>query len=616
MTAVAETLPRWDMTVVYPGLDSPEFAAGFAAMADRVAGLTTLFDRHGVEDRPPAALDDATVAAFDEVVARYNAVLEEMETLRFYVASFVETDSRDATAQARLSELRLTELALDKLGIRFTAWIGSLDVDALVERSGLAAAHAFPLRQEKIAAGHLMTPAEEALAAELNLTGGVGWAQLHADLTSQILVRLAPDGGGDERDLPISEVRNLAHHPDRAVRRRAYGAELAAWRGAALPLAAAMNGIKGQAATLATRRGWSDPLDAALFANRIDRETLEAMLGAAEEAFPDFRRYWRVKARALGVPTLAWYDLFAPVRPAGAEPGRVWSFAEAERFVVDRFGVYSDRLSGFAARAFRERWIDAEPRPGKGDGAFCAHLRGGESRILANYAPSYGGVSTLAHELGHAYHNLNEAELTPLQRQTPMTLAETASIFCETIVRHAALAESGPADQVEILDGALQDASQVVVDISSRFRFESAVFAQRRTRALSVDELNALMTDAQRATYGDALDPEALHPFMWAVKPHYYSGASFYNFPYLFGLLFGLGLYAQYGADPAGFHAGYDDLLASTGRADAATLAARFGIDLRRPEFWRASLAVVRADIARFEGLLAPAPDETATAAD
>jgi pepF/M3 family oligoendopeptidase len=600
-------LPRWDMSVVYPSLESPEFADGLAGLFADIDALGDLFDARGVGRRDPAPLDDQTVAAFEEVVGRYNAVLAAAETMGAYIAAFVTTDSRDSVAQARQSELLQRSVRLRQLGTRFTAWVGSLDLAALVDRSAVAREHAFPLAMARVDAAHQMSPAEEDLAAALDPSGAGAWSRLHGDLTSQIVVSLEARPGEGVQDLPMSAVRNLAHDPDRGVRQRAYAAELEAWAKAALPLAAAMNGIKGQVNTLAVRRGWAEPLDEALHHNRIDRATLDAMLGAAEEAFPDLRRYLRAKARALGIPVLAWYDLFAPLG-GGAEPaedadGR-WSYPRATAFVRDQFGAYSERMRDFADRAFRERWVDAGPRVGKVGGAFCMWLRGDESRILANYQPAYDGASTLAHELGHAYHNLNEAGLAPLQRQTPMTLAETASTFCETIVRDAALRDADPAGQLAILEASLQSQCQVVVDITSRFRFERRVFAGRRARDLGIDELNDLMLASQRETYGDGLDPDALHPYMWAVKPHYYDSSSFYNFPYMFGLLFGLGLYARFEADPVGFRAGYDELLSLTGSADAATLADRFGIDVRTPEFWRSSLALVRADVDRFDGLV------------
>jgi oligoendopeptidase F len=191
-----------------------------------------------------------------------------------------------------------------------------------------------------------------------------------------------------------------------------------------------------------------------------------------------------------------------------------------------------------------------------------------------------------------------------LQRSTPMALAETASIFCETIIRNAALQKAGQQEQIAILEASLQGSCQVVVDITSRFLFEQRLFERRRQRELSIDELNNLMLDAQRETYADGLDERALHPYMWAMKPHYYSSkVSFYNYPYMFGLLFGLGLYARYKEDGEQFKTSYDELLSSTGLADAATLAAQFGIDVRSVDFWRKSFAIVREDIEQFEKL-------------
>jgi pepF/M3 family oligoendopeptidase len=454
------------------------------------------------------------------------------------------------------------------------------------------------LQKASIQAKHLMSPAEEDLAAELELSSGAGWEKLHGDVTSQIIVPL--EIKGEHQELPMSMVRNFAYDPNREVRRAAYEAELAGWKKAAVPLAAAMNGIKGQVNTLSRRRNWVSPLDASLFEANIDRETLEAMLTAARESFPDFRRYLRAKARALGLERLAWYDMFAPV---GKEQ-RVWEYEEGRAFIIEKFGSFSQKLSNFAARAFRENWIDAEPRVGKVDGAYCTPLRKDESRVFANFKPSFDGVRTLAHELGHGYHNLNLANRTALQKNTPMTLAETASIFCETIIRHAAMTKADKEEQIAILEASIQGSCQVVIDIISRFLFESRTFERRKQRDLSIDEFNALMLEAQKESYGDGLDENLLHPYMWAMKPHYYSThESFYNYPYMFGLLFGLGLYARYQQDPEGFKTGYDDLLSSTGLGDAATLAARFGIDIRSTDFWRSSLDIVRKDIDLFEEL-------------
>jgi oligoendopeptidase F len=604
--STASALPRWDVSTIFPSLESPEFDAGFTDVVRRVNDLAAIFDELGVE-RPRSAPtgdtatgDTATIAAVERVITALNETIAPYRTLSSYIYSFVATDSRNTLAQARQSELQRQSVRLAQLRTRFTAWIGAMDVEALIARSHVARDHAFTLREAHTTAARLMSPEEEALATELNVSGGAAWAKLHSTLTSQITAPIELDG--ETREVTMSMLRTLAFNHDRAIRRRGYDAELAAWERNAAPLAAALNSIKGQVNTLTRNRGWPSALDSALFDARIDRATLDAMLTAARESFPDWRRYLHAKAHALGLKRLAWYDLFAPVGGSG----RPWNFAEGETFVVQQFGAYSPRLSAFAARAFAQRWIDAEPRPGKEDGAFCMPIWRDESRVMANFKPSFDGVSTLAHELGHGYHNLLLATRTMLQRETPMTLAETASIFCETIIKHAALADAQPAEQIELLEASLQGQCQVVVDITSRFLFEQAVFERRRERELSIQEMCELMLQTQRDTYGDGLDETALHPYMWAVKSHYYSPSrSYYNFPYMFGLLFGLGLYARYQQDPDSFRARYDDLLSSTGQADAATLAARFGINIRSADFWRASLDIIRADIARFEALVA-----------
>jgi pepF/M3 family oligoendopeptidase len=595
MNQVGQALPHWDMHTIYPGLDSEAYIADSRLLVQEIADLVALFDAHGIALGEPAPLDEDTVLVFELLIERINAVLKHSRTLYAYLYGHLATDSRDEVVQARWSEHQQATVPLSLLQVRLTAWVGSLDVDALIACSSVARRHAFVLRKRKQEAAHLMPSGEEALAAELDLAGGRAWAKLHGTFTSQLAVSLDLDG--QVQELPMSALRNLASSPDRAIRRACYEEELRVWERVQIPVAAALNGIKGQVGVLGKRRRWDMPLDAALFASNIDRQTLDSMMDAARASFPDFRRYLKAKARALGLPVLAWYDISAPV----GEVQRSWSFEGASQFILEQFGTYSDRLRALAERAFREGWIDAEPRTGKRDGAFCMWIRDDMSRILANYKQAYGGMSTLAHELGHAYHNLNLSHRPMLQRNTPMTLAETASTFCQTIVKQAAMDAATAEEQLVILEAELQNACQVVVDISSRFLFEQRVFERRRERELTASEFCRLMVSAQMETYGDGVDAKALHPFMWAVKPHYYSASrSFYNFPYMFGL----GLFARYQMDPEGFKAGYDDLLSLTGMDDAAGLAARFGIDIRTPAFWHTSLDTVRADIDRFVSLV------------
>jgi pepF/M3 family oligoendopeptidase len=368
------------------------------------------------------------------------------------------------------------------------------------------------------------------------------------------------------------------------------------------PLAACLNGVKGTVVTLNRRRGRTDALHEPIDQARIDRETLEAMMGAMHDSFPIFRRYFSAKAKLLGKESLAWWDLFAPV----GKSEKRYTYTEARDFILANFRTFSDRLVSFTQRAFDHNWIDAEPRDGKRGGAFCMGVPAvDESRILCNFDGSLGQVSTLAHELGHAYHNECQVGKAALQRTTPMTLAETASIFNQTIITDALLAETDdPDEELAILEEFLGDAAQVIIDIYSRFLFEKEVFERRAGAELSADDFCEIMTRAQKETYGDGVDQDTLHPYMWAWKPHYYSGGrSFYNFPYAFGLLFGLGLYAIYQERGAEFLPEYDELLRSTGEGTAADLAARFGLDIRQRAFWENSLEIIGQRIERYEEL-------------
>jgi pepF/M3 family oligoendopeptidase len=406
--------------------------------------------------------------------------------------------------------------------------------------------------------------------------------------------------GSIER-VPRAFARGLANDADAERRRNAYEGELAAWATAAVPLAAAINGAKGALGVLNRRRGFASDLEPALLANNVDRPTLDAMTEAVVASLPDFRRYLRAKARLLGHDgRLPWWDLFAPVGRASAT---TWSGA-TER-VNDAFTSFSPDLAALATRAFDERWVDAEIRDGKRGGAYCVGVDTDISRVMMNFDGSFNSVSTLAHELGHAFHNVALANRTALQRRLPMALAETASIFCETLLfERAAEQVRDDGERLALLDNHLLGATQVVVDIHSRFLFETELCRQRRRTSLSVADLNATMLDAQEAAYGDGLHPEYRHAYMWAVKPHYFT--PFYNWPYTFGLLFGIGLYARYVDDPERFRAGYDDLLSAVGMADAVTLAGRFGFDVRDGAFWAESLAVLRRHIDDYEGLSAP----------
>ncbi|MDP1793319.1 MAG: M3 family oligoendopeptidase [Acidimicrobiales bacterium] len=592
--ATSSELPHWDLSDLYPSLESREYAAEREAYGAGVVRLEALYDEHGVRGGDALEVNDATVTAFEEALTNTNDILNDLRRVNAYISSFVTTDARDDVAQAEMSGLDKDSARLGKLRTRLDAFVARFNTEELVDASTVAADHAFPLERAAYRASHQMSEAEESVASDLALTGSSAWYRLYNDVSARITVPVDLPGIG-VKELPITQARAMAKDVDRTTRKNAYDAEIEGWKTWAVPIAAALNAIKGEAATLNARRGYASALEPALAYNNVEPETLAAMQRAVVASFPDFRRYMKAKAQLLGVgDQLAFYDLFAPVM-TGADASIDWDGATDS--VQAAFGGYSDQLASLARRALDEKWIDADIREGKRGGAFCMSVDGNRSLVLMNFDGSFDSVQTLAHELGHAYHNTQLADRTPYQRQTPMALAETASIFCETVMVEHGLATADDKARLNILEVDLQGSCQVVVDIHSRFLFEQALSERRAERALSVAELCDLMTDAQAQTYGDALSVD--HPYMWAAKPHYY-GMAFYNWPYTFGLLFGIGLYAAYREDPDKFRSGYDDLLAATGLGSAAALAARFDIDVTDEAFWTASLDVVRARIDDF----------------
>jgi pepF/M3 family oligoendopeptidase len=479
----------------------------------------------------------------------------------------------------------------------FTRHIGSLeDLESLIAGSPLLTKNAFVLREARERAAHLLPESMEKWMLRMSLSGGDAFSKLRDQVMGTHLVEL------DGKSLPLPAVRGMAHDPDAQVRKRAYEAELASYAKVELPMAFCLAGIKGEALTMAEAKGYADPLTRQLDESRMDHETLQAMLAAIREALPDFRRYLRAKAKLLGHQDgLPFYDLFAPVSKAG---GR-YTAQEARELLVEVFTGVHPQLGAFIDQAFENRWIDMYPKEGKEGGAFCAGNHELKlSRVLTNFVGSFSDVSTLAHELGHAWHNRCLERMPVLMADPPMALAETASIFNETLLNHTIRATADEETAFALLEGNLQEATQVVVDIYSRYLFESAVFEARKTHIPSTQELKDMMLDAQDKAYGDGLDKELRHPCMWVCKPHYYSlNQHFYNFPYAFGLLFGLGVFAKYQEQGSAFMPRYDALLAACGSGKVADVAASVGIDVRSPDYWRSALGVIRGEIDQFVAL-------------
>ncbi|MFZ4719974.1 MAG: M3 family oligoendopeptidase [Ilumatobacteraceae bacterium] len=598
--ATADSLPRWSTTDLYESFESRAFRDAMERTAADVARLEALFDEHGIRAIEPrdATAEDGAVA--DAVLRAMNDFLEQSGHLEAYLYAATTTNSFDEQAQGFSGEFRMHHVRVRPLTARFAEWVASLGVDSLAPVSTEVLEHREPLLKLVARAEHQMSEAEEGLYAELTASGSAAWSQLQQTVTSQLTAAVPmPDGTSPE--LPIAAVRGLATNPDPSVRKAAYEAEMSAWPTVTATCAAAMNGVKGEANVVNRRRNWSSPLDASLFANNVSRPTFDAMHDAVSAALPDLRRWMRVKARLHGHEGgLPWWDLVAPLPFAG---GTV-SWDDGLQIVRHAFASYGGSLAGLVDRAIDERWIDAAPRAGKAGGAYCMPFIGDRSLVFLNWSGSAEAAQITAHELGHAYHNTQLAQRTPMQRALPMALAETASIFCETLVVEEGLERLEGRDRLTLLDTDLQGTNQVIVDIRSRFIFETEVFARRQRRTLGPSEMNEMMVQAQAEAYGDGIDQSTAHPYMWALKPHYY-GSHFYNWPYTYGLLFGLGLFAQYRNDPERFQAHYDDALSRAGMNTAEELGAVFGFDVTDSAFWTASLDVVRARVDAYESLAA-----------
>ena len=593
-------LPRWSVADVHQSFDARSFTDAMESAGAGVTRLEALFEEHNVRAITPRRVQPADGEAADSVISTFNNVVEAQEILGAYIYATVSTDSRNERAQGLLSEMETLDARVSPLLARLADWVAALGTEQLATVSTEARDHMGPLERLQARAEHQMSEVEEGLYSELGTTGSSAWGRLQGDLTSQLSTEVHLPTG--TKTMPMAAVRGLSTDSDLNVRKAAYEAEMRAWPTIAVACAAAMNSIKGEANVVNRRRKWKQPLDASLYSNNVSLETFNAMQSAVHASLPDFRRWMRVKAKLVGDTNgLSWWNLSAPL---SISPGPI-SWDQGISLVKGAFASYSDRLSHLVDRSINEQWLDAEPREGKVGGAFCMSFVDDRSLVLLNWSGSVDSAQVTAHELGHAYHNTQLAHRTALQKRLPMALAETASIFCETLVVEEGLSRLQGDDRLALLDVDLIGANQVVVDIHSRFLFETEVFARRQKRTLGVSELNEIMLSAQRDAYGDGLDQTTAHPHMWVLKPHYY-GSHFYNWPYTYGLLFGLGLYAQYQLDPEKFRDGYDDVLSRAGMDTAEQLGQAFGIDVTSESFWTASLDVLRARMRNYEQLAQP----------
>ena len=576
----------WSLDVLYRGIDDPKLATDM----ERFEKLTKQFGE------AVAALDKENAAV---TLRRVIEIKEELTVLVRSLAGYFSlrrsANSADAEGSSYQTKISAMIASTTKDNVAFQKFAGTLpSLDSVLDSDELLSQYKFYFEEIKNDMSHMMSDEAEALFAKMNISGGKAWGELFSHLTSSVKVE------HNGKTTSLSAIRGLADSENAEVRKSAFEAEIACYDKIKDSIAFSLNSIKAQVNLEAELRGYEDPLAMTLEQSRMKRATLDAMLEAMRESMPAFRKYLRHKAKLLGYENgLPWYEILAPMGKAGSES---FTVEEAHKYLVEHFSTFAPDLAEMVDRAFKEEWIDFYPRSGKAGGAFCSNLPFvGQSRILTNFSGSFGSVVTLAHELGHAYHGQQIQSHRPLNTGYTMPVAETASNFNELIIVNDAISKAEGEEKIQLIESQIQDSTQIIVDIYSRFLFEDEVIRRRKNTFLYADELEKIMINAQKEAYGDGLDPECLHPYMWCCKGHYYrAGLSYYNFPYAFGGLFSRGLYAKYLEEGEAFLPKYRELLRATTVDSVENVASIAGIDLTRPEFWRESLKTITDQIEMF----------------
>lgn len=566
---------EWSLDALYTGYDSDAFKKDEKQL-------------DVLKDEICQALASAKEKTEKDALLDILEGLEKYEVTAGKLLSFTSlkqsTNTTDGETSAVLARLERKVADFTKVDVAVKQYIASIEnLEELINSDKKLKAYEFILLNIKKSASHLLSEEMEEMIAKMNLSGGAAWSKLFDFLTSTVQV----DYKGEKITLPA--VRNLAYSEEATVRKEAYEAELECYNKIEDSIAFALNNIKSQVNMLAEVRGYESPLMMTLEQSTMKKETLDAMLSAMREYMPKFHEYLKAKAQMLGHKNgLPWYDLFAPI----GSFDKKYSLEEARDYLVDSFRSFSDDMAEMMKTAFNESWIDFYPHAGKVGGAFCSNLSSiKQSRILSNYDGSFNAVDTLAHELGHAYHGMQIENNLPLNLDYSMPVAETASTFNETHITKKAIAEAVGDEKLALLENLLSNTTQTICDIYSRYLFESEVFEQCKNRFLMAEDLKEIMIQAQKEAYGDGLDNDVLHPYMWACKGHYYSESlSFYNFPYAFGALFSMGLYTMFEKEGEAFVPKYREMLKNTPMTSVEGAAKIVGVDLTKPDFWRASL--------------------------
>ena len=577
---------EWNLSIMYSGLDDPALQEDMNKLVEANQAFKAAVEKAStLEDKEKAEL-------ILSEMEKYNKIL-------FKIFDFLQLrqacNTEDGQNMALINKVMNIYNEGAEYAVAADRILASIeDVDALAKESELIKEYTFLIKETKKRCSHLLSNEVEAMISAMDMTGGGAWGDLQSYLTSTVKVDY------DGKQITLSEVRNLAYSSDAKVRKDAYDAELKCYEKIADSVAFSLNNIKNQVTMLSGKKGYESPLAMTLENSRMSRQTLDAMMEAVEEYLPVFRKYLRKKGELLGYNNgLPWFELFAPLGKSDKE----YSLEEARNYLIECFNNLTPDMADMMKEAFDNEWIDFYPRNGKQGGAFCAGLSGyKQSRILTNYDGTFGAIDTLAHELGHAFHNRMLEGHRRLNNDYPMPVAETASTFNEVHLGHYALSKAANNEEkLALLENDLREKAQCVVDIYSRYLFETAVFEQSQEKFLMAPDLKEIMLDCQKKAYGDGLDPEYMHPYMWVCKSHYYSsGMSFYNFPYTFGNLFAQGLYNLYCEQGDEFIEKYKEMLRLTPVHTIEEDGAMLGIDLTKKDFWANSLKSIADEIEEF----------------
>ncbi|MBU5595274.1 M3 family oligoendopeptidase [Amphibacillus sp. MSJ-3] len=453
----------------------------------------------------------------------------------------------------------------------------------------------FILNEIRDQAREKLSEEEEQLITDLAIDGYHGWGDMYDTIVGNMSIMW------DGKELSVGQLENKLNHSDRKERALAFKKLEQVWQSQADLLTDTLNHLAGFRLQTYTYRNWEDVLKEPLAYNRMTKKTLETMWDTITKNKPIFYQYLQRKAEWLNIEKLAWYDLEAPI----SEVTKEISYQEAAETIVKQFGLFSERMANFATHAFEQNWIEAEDRPGKRPGGFCTSFpRSKETRIFMTYSGTASNMATLAHELGHGYHQHVMDEVDQLNQAYAMNVAETASTLAEMIVADAAVeAAETKEERLLLIEDKIQRSIAFFMNIHARFLFETRFYEARKEGFVTTKQLNHLMEEAQKEAYGNQLS--SYHPLFWASKLHFYiTDVPFYNFPYTFGYLFSLGIYAYAKTDKENFAQFYDALLQDTGKMTVEDLAKKhLNVNLEEPTFWQQAIDLCIADVEQFLSL-------------